>query len=190
MSRTGLALRSLFFALLIPGTNTVLIPLWLARSHLHELTEPWSLVRFAGLLPFAAGAFIMIRCIWDFTTLGKGTLAPVDPPTTLVVRGLYRYVRNPMYVGALIMLIGEAMILGSPRVLAWAAIWFTFINGMVVFYEERTLQRRFGDSYEQYRRAVGRWIPRVSPRPPSTKSGDARNPSTDPASSRGGRTPS
>ena len=152
-----LVLKSIFFAVLIPGTVTVVIPFLLIGRRISF--NDWRPLQFAGLLPMALGVAILFICIRDFTVLGRGTLAPIDPPTRLVVQGLYRYVRNPMYVGGLILLLGEALLFRSTAILVWAAVWFTFINGMVVFYEEPVLRRKFGESYEQYRTTVRRWVP-------------------------------
>jgi protein-S-isoprenylcysteine O-methyltransferase Ste14 len=111
------------------------------------------------LLPLVLGVGVWIRCIHDFTVIGRGTLAPVDPPRHLVVRGLYRYVRNPMYVGVLAMLSGEAVLFRSPGV-AWEMVYFfCSVHLLVVFYEEPVLKRQFNGSYEEYCRQVHRWIP-------------------------------
>lgn len=151
-----LALKSVLFALLFPGTVTVVIPFLLLGQRVS--LNNWGPPQYAGLLTMAVGVAILFVCIRDFTVLGRGTLAHVDPPTRLVVQGLYRYVRNPMYVGGLVLLLGEALVFRSLAILLWAAVWFTLING-VVWYEERVLRRQFGESYERYRQAVRRWVP-------------------------------
>jgi protein-S-isoprenylcysteine O-methyltransferase Ste14 len=154
-----LALRSLFFALILPGSVTLLVPYFILSARGGIAVPRWGPVQYLAGLVIAAGAAVLVRCIVDFARLGRGTLAPVDPPKTLVVRGLYRYVRNPMYVGVLWVLLGEALLFQSVPLLAYTAIWFLFVNLFVMLYEEPTLRARFGESYEQYRRAVGRWIP-------------------------------
>lgn len=154
-----LALRAVFYTVVIPGSVTVGVPYLLARDRLAGALADWGMRETAGLVPVLLGAAILLRCIWDFATAGRGTLAPIDPPTALVVRGLYRYVRNPMYLGALLMLAGEAFALRSMAIVWWGAAWFTTVNLIVLFHEEPTLTRRFGDSYRDYRSAVGRWIP-------------------------------
>lgn len=154
-----LVLRSVLFALLVPGTVTVLVPYLLASRRLPGVLEHWGAMQSVSLVPVVIGAAILVRCIWDFAAVGQGTLAPVDPPKKLVVQGLYRYVRNPMYVGVLVLLLGEALTLRSAAILLWTAAWFFLINLVVHFNEEPTLRRRFGESYEKYRRSVRRWIP-------------------------------
>lgn len=154
-----LVLRSVLFALLVPGTVTVLVPYLLASRRLPSVLDHWGALQSFSLAPMLIGAAILVRCIWDFAAVGRGTLAPIDPPKRLVVQGLYRYVRNPMYLGALILLLGEALALQSAAILQWTAAWFLAINAVVLFYEEPTLRRRFGESYDQYRRSVRRWIP-------------------------------
>ena len=159
-------LRSLFFTILLPGTVTVLIP-WRIVSREGRLPlrveSPW---QYLALVPVAVGTAILARCIWEFASRGRGTLAPIDPPRRLVVTGLYRYVRNPMYVGVLTVLLGEAALFRSVALLEYAAVFFVIANVFVLLYEEPALRRRFGESYEHYCRAVHRWIP-GRPYPPS-----------------------
>jgi protein-S-isoprenylcysteine O-methyltransferase Ste14 len=154
-----LVLRSIFFALLLPGSVTILIPYYILSARGRTISA-WRPLQFLGLAGIALGGTILIRCIVEFATSGRGTLAPVDPPKTLVVRGLYRYVRNPMYVGVTSVLLGEVALFQSSALLYYTAVWFLIVNLFVIFYEEPTLRARFGESYEQYRRFVRRWIPR------------------------------
>lgn len=154
-----LVLRSIFFTLLLPGTVTLLVP-YLILSDARAAPARRPLLAWAGLAPLVAGAGVLLRCIWDFAAAGRGTLAPVDPPTVLVVRGPYRYVRNPMYVGVLWVLLGEAMLFWSVPLLVYAAAFFAMAHAFVTLYEEPALRRRFGASYEAYARDVRRWLPR------------------------------
>src|SRR5262249_26139074 len=103
-------------------------------------------------------------CIWEFARSGRGTLAPMDPPRDLVVRGLYRYVRNPMYLGVTAIILGEALLARSQALVLYWAVWFLAANLFVIAYEEPNLRRRFGQSYELYTQQVGRWLPRLKPR--------------------------
>jgi protein-S-isoprenylcysteine O-methyltransferase Ste14 len=153
-----LAVRSVFWAALLPGLFAGYVP-WrffgLARAQL-SLHNP---VHILGLLVIGLGAALLGTCIWEFARSGRGTLAPVDPPRELVVRGLYRYVRNPMYLSVTVIVLGELLLTGSRPLLVYWAVWFVAVNLFVVGYEEPTLRRRFGESYERYTRAVGRWLP-------------------------------
>jgi protein-S-isoprenylcysteine O-methyltransferase Ste14 len=110
----------------------------------------WSTTAIAGLVLLAVGATIYLTCLWEFLMRGRGIPAPLDHPTELVVTGLYRYVRNPMYVGGLLVLLGEAILFGSRGCLWYALGWFGFVHFNVIWYEERYLTRRFGNSYRRY----------------------------------------
>jgi protein-S-isoprenylcysteine O-methyltransferase Ste14 len=105
----------------------------------------------------------MLWCWYEFVTRGRGTPMPIDPPRRLVVVGPYRYVRNPMYVAGLLVLLGQATLYGAVSLLWYAAGFALATHLFVVGYEERTLRRRFGADYDAYRAAVGRWIPRLRP---------------------------
>jgi protein-S-isoprenylcysteine O-methyltransferase Ste14 len=152
-----LVLRSIFFALLLPGTVTLLLPYVILSR---RAVPQWDGLGLSGLVAILVGATILIWCIADFARVGRGTLAPVDPPKELVIRGLYRYVRNPMYVGVVLVLLGESALFRSTSLLLYTGAWFLIVNLFVMLSEEPTLRARFGESYEQYRRSVGRWIPR------------------------------
>ena len=153
-------LRSLLFTLCIPGAATVWIP-WLIVSHRMSAESPVPLsMRLSGGLLIAAGAVLYFGCLWDFTFTGRGTPAVWDPPVVFVSKGPYRFVRNPMYVAIVSILVGEALFFRS-AVLGWMAAGFAAgFHLFVVFYEERTLRRRFGASYERYCSKVSRWLPR------------------------------
>jgi protein-S-isoprenylcysteine O-methyltransferase Ste14 len=158
-----LALRSLFFTIVVPGTVTVLIP-YLIVSRGGALTVgPWTPLQFLGLGLMVVGAATLLWCIWDFAAKGRGTLAPIDPPRQLVVQGLYRYVRNPMYLGVLVLLLGETAFFESLALLQYTLAWFIIVNLFVVLYEEPALRHRFGESYERYFRSVHRWLPTNAP---------------------------
>jgi protein-S-isoprenylcysteine O-methyltransferase Ste14 len=161
-----LFIRSVFFTILQPGTVTVLIPYWLISSRGTEVQTSFQPLRWLGLPFMAIGAATLLWCIWDFFSSGRGTISPIDPPKHLVVRGLYRYVRNPMYVAVVTILLGEAIFFMSSPVLIEAGIFFVLATLFVVLYEEPTLRRKFGESYERYKQTVGRWIPRLRPQSP------------------------
>jgi protein-S-isoprenylcysteine O-methyltransferase Ste14 len=115
-----------------------------------------------GLVLMAAGTILLLTCIWEFAVSGRGTLGPPDPPKELVVRGLYRYVRNPMYLSVAALLVGEELLVQGLPLLLYSVIWFSFVNVFVLAYEEPALRSKFGASYEQYARSAGRWLPRLS----------------------------
>jgi protein-S-isoprenylcysteine O-methyltransferase Ste14 len=153
-----LFVKSVLFAILLPGTVTVFVP-GLIISKV-RLAIPWNAWSVLALVPLVFGVSILLRCIWDFAASGRGTLAPVDPPTALVVRGLYRYVRNPMYVGVLVILISEAWLFDSRALLLYAAGCFVVVHAFVLLYEEPHLRRKFGGAYVSYCQKVNRWVPR------------------------------
>jgi protein-S-isoprenylcysteine O-methyltransferase Ste14 len=119
------------------------------------------------LLTIAAGAALLAACIFEFARSGRGTLSPLDPPRQLVVRGLYRYVRNPMYLSVTTIVVGELILTRSMPLAVYLAIWFTCVNLFVIGYEEPTLRRQFGESYDAYTRQVHRWLPRFRASIPS-----------------------
>jgi protein-S-isoprenylcysteine O-methyltransferase Ste14 len=151
-------LKTLLFAVLVPGTVVGLVPyLLVARGRIaRRAPDEW---RWLGLLPLAAGIVLMLWCFGAFARIGRGTPAPVDAPRRLVVRGAYRVVRNPMYVGALLILVGEALFWQAPGLVLYAAAFWLACHLFVVGYEERSLGRRFGDDYAGYRATVPRWLP-------------------------------
>jgi len=118
----------------------------------------------AGILVGVAGGALALWCILTFATIGKGTPAPFDPPRHLVVAGPYRYVRNPMYIGAGLALAGAAIFYGSLPLLGYVGLFLLATHAFVVLYEESTLTRLFGQQYRDYRTRVRRWLPRFSVR--------------------------
>jgi len=115
----------------------------------------------AGMVIGAAGAAVALWCIFTFATIGKGTPAPFDPPRRLVIRGPYRFVRNPMYIGAGLALASAALFYESLPLLGYAAVFFLATHVFVLLYEEPTLRRTFGQEYEAYCRQVRRWWPNI-----------------------------
>ncbi|HKA86920.1 MAG TPA: isoprenylcysteine carboxylmethyltransferase family protein [Haliangiales bacterium] len=114
----------------------------------------------AGIAIVVAGGALCLWCILAFATIGRGTPAPFDPPRRLVVRGPYRFVRNPMYLGAGVALAGAALYYRSPSLLAYVGVFLLALHLLVVLYEEPTLARTFGEEYDAYRARVRRWLPR------------------------------
>ena len=151
-----LLLKNVLFTLIAPGSVAVYIPLLLTQ----DLPPPALTWRLLSWPFFALGVMIYAWCVWDFATFGRGTPAPIDAPKALVVRGLYRYTRNPMYVGVLTTVLAWAVRYRSWGMVLYAAcIWLGF-QSFIMLYEEPHLQRVFGESYTQYRTKVGRWLPR------------------------------
>lgn len=151
----SLAVGSGFFALWF-----WLLPQWLGFSVEAAGVARW---RWLAAVPSVLGFAVALRCVWDFGWTGRGTPAPFAPPQRLVVVGLYRYVRNPMYVGFATGWIGLWVVFGHASraaILAVAAVALG-VHLFVVFYEEPTLRGKFGADYEEYCRKVSRWLPRV-----------------------------
>jgi protein-S-isoprenylcysteine O-methyltransferase Ste14 len=121
-----------------------------------------------GLIICVAGIKLMSVTIRMFATEGAGTLAPWDPPTRLVVTGIYRYVRNPMIIGVEVVLLGESLLLGSLGIFIWAMVFAAANTAWFYYSEEKDLERRFGQAYLDYRKNVPMWFPRMKPwSPPS-----------------------
>jgi protein-S-isoprenylcysteine O-methyltransferase Ste14 len=151
-------LRTALFALLVPGAVLGLVPLTLARS----MGKQFELGRFhlLGLILLIPGLAIIIWCFIDFIRRGRGTPAPYDPPRRLVVAGLYRHVRNPQYIGVLLVALSEVLFSGSLALLGYAAFLAIGYHLFVRFYEEPTLKKLFGQDYTRYCAAVPRWLPK------------------------------
>ena len=155
MRRLWILVRSAFFALVIPGTVLYYVP-HAAGEFSHPRGRVW--LEAAGV-PFALGALLLLYCIFEFAWFGLGTLAIIDPPRNLVIRGPYRYVRNPMYLGVLSVLFAEVLAFRSHFLLVYGVTFLLFVSLFVRFYEEPTLRRKFGVDYQQYCDEVPRWLP-------------------------------
>ena len=118
---------------------------------------------FIGLVPIILGVVTLIGFIWGFIVAGTGTPVPYDMPEEMIVSGSYRFVRNPMYLGGCLLLLGQAILLKSFGFLLYLVVLFLLFHLLVVFVEERMLKREFGESYGQYCKSVPRWIPRLRP---------------------------
>lgn len=161
MVKRWLWLRSLLWTVLVPGTVAIYLPYRiLSRSGGLESFEFGS-VGFVGILLIGAGSAILLHCIRQFAVTGHGTLSPLDAPIRLVTQGLYRYSRNPMYVGVMLILTGETVLFRSLPLLAYAGVCFLFFNLGIACYEEPRLRRQFGREYEAYCQQVGRWLPKL-----------------------------
>lgn len=160
--------RHLVSVLLLPFTVTVIVPLWLLRNEVSrdpapQLTEVRLLIFVSGGAALVIGLTLFISTLAHFVRTGRGTLAPWDPPRVLVVQGVYRYVRNPMISGVLFVLLAEALLLGSRRVLIWFVLFLTINLVYIPLLEEPGLAARFGERYDLYKKNVPRWLPRLRP---------------------------
>jgi protein-S-isoprenylcysteine O-methyltransferase Ste14 len=158
-----LAARSIFFVILLPGTVAGYVPFQLLRSAGQLRWPALSLSACLAALTALAGAMVLLASVWEFFDAGHGTLAPIDPPRQLVVSGLYRFTRNPMYNGVVAVLLGQAWFFSSLLLLEYAATVLVCFHLFVVLYEEPSLESRFGESYLSYRKAVPRWGLTVHP---------------------------
>ena len=157
MSKAALPiLNTVIFTIFVPGTVAVYIPMRLVGF----MRPQNGFLSWAGLVVIAMGAAIYFRCVWEFAVRGLGTPAPIAPTKFLVTTALHRYVRNPMYMGVALVILGEAALFRSVHLVEYAAAMLLIAHVFVVFYEEPTLRRQFGESYEEYRRTVPRWIPK------------------------------
>lgn len=156
-----LVFKSVLFTILIPGTFAVYLPMMIAGG-IGARGRGVGLLWLIGLLLLALGSLIYLGCLVEFAARGRGTPAPIDPPQRLVISGLYKYVRNPMYLGVLSVVFGWTALTGSPVLLAYGAVLWLMFHLFVTLYEEPTLLRQFGEQYRDYCRHVGRWIPRTT----------------------------
>jgi protein-S-isoprenylcysteine O-methyltransferase Ste14 len=150
----ALLIKNLLFTLFIPGTVAVYVPLLLGRGHPRASDG----VLACALFLLGLGGCIYAWCVWDFATFGRGTPLPLDAPKKLVVRGLYRYTRNPMYLGVLTVVLGWAAFFESALLVVYAGAVFSAFQLFILVYEEPHLLREFGPEYETYRHRVGRWF--------------------------------
>ena len=159
MSRLAPLLKTALFTVFVPGTVAGYVP-WVLRNNAaiatHGIEEAVAIaVVLTGVLIYLHTAF------WGFAWTGAGTPAPIAPPKTLVVKGLHRFVRNPMYVGVLLAIGGQAWLFLSRRIAVYALLVWVMFHLWVLIYEEPTLRRMFGEEYERYCASVPRWLPRL-----------------------------
>lgn len=161
MIRSRAAAGSALFFALAPGVVAGLMPWWLTGWEIEASGVLWLPVQVAGVILLIAGVGVLVHAFARFVAEGSGTPAPVAPTERLVVGGLYRYVRNPMYLAVLATIVGQALALGQLELLGYAAVVAATFATFVHWYEEPTLRRDFGEEYDAYRRAVPAWIPRL-----------------------------
>jgi protein-S-isoprenylcysteine O-methyltransferase Ste14 len=152
----SLLIRNFVFTLVVPGLGAVWIPFWiLSRSGVTPEPVAWYAVSFIIM-----GTALYLACLWVFASVGRGTPGPWDAPRKFVAVGPYRWVRNPIYIAALLVVVGEAWLFLSFSLLVYAGTMALLLHLFVITYEEPTLRRRFGETYTEYFAAVPRWIPR------------------------------
>lgn len=152
-----LFIKNLLFTLIITGSVAGYVPNYLSRD---AVVAPgaWPILSY---ILFVVGVSIYLWCLWDFATFGRGTPAPIDAPKKLVIRGLYHYTRNPMYVGMLTTVLGWVVMFQASKLYFYVLLFSIIFHIAVVFYEEPHLKKLFGDDYDQYRSRVGRWWPKL-----------------------------
>jgi len=161
VTRRGAAAGSLIFVVAQPGLMGGLVPYWLTGGW--ESADSRLVLKLVGAALLAAGLGFLAHTVIRFAVEGLGTPSPVAPTEKLVIGGVYHYMRNPMYVAVIAVILGQAAILARPVLLVYAAIFWLVVASFVRFYEEPTLDRRYGEQYAAYRRAVPGWWPRQTP---------------------------
>lgn len=157
-----LLLKNLLFTVFVPGILAGYVPVILVGPGQTELANA-GLRSLPALFFLGTGMLTYFLCVWSFAVTGRGTPLPVDAPRTLVVTGLYRYVRNPMYLSVLSVVLGWAILTAAPVLVLYLMGLAGGFHLFVIGYEEPTLRRRFGGSYETYCAEVPRWLPAISP---------------------------
>jgi protein-S-isoprenylcysteine O-methyltransferase Ste14 len=154
----SLLIRNLIFTILQPGIIAGLIPYLIERDTIYALCySPFSWNQMVSLVVIAAGLGVLLHCVYLFAKVGAGTLSPAFPTKVLVVKGLYHFVRNPMYIGVMMILIGEAVFASSFKLYVYAGFIFILFNLFIIFIEEPRLKKDFGETYLKYCEEVGRW---------------------------------
>ena len=169
MGKARAAAGSLLFLVVAPGFVAGVVPWLLTGWDSSDALGDLAVVRLLGALLVAAGVGVLLEAFARFVLEGRGTPAPVAPTSRLVVGGLYRHVRNPMYLAVEAAILGQALLLGSAVLLAYSAAIGVAFLAFVRWYEEPTLARRYGEEYDAYRRAVPAWRPRLTPWRPEVR---------------------
>ena len=163
MRKEAAIVGSTVFFFVAPCTVAGLVPYWISRWQLHPPLFGGEGLRIAGVALTLAGLFLLLDSFARFALEGLGTPAPVAPPKHLVVTGLYRYVRNPMYVGVVSAIVGQALLLGNEELFVYGAVMWLLFHAFVLIYEEPTLKNTFRSEYDRFCANVPRWLPRLTP---------------------------
>jgi len=163
MRRLLAIIGSVIFLLIAPVTVVGWIPWWISRWQMQQDFGDSTILRIVGIVLILAGVPVLLDSFARFAIEGLGTPAPIFPPRHLVVQGLYRYVRNPMYVALVMVITGQALLFGNLRLLEYGAIVWLSTHLFVLLYEEPKLRATFGDEYKTFCAHVPRWIPRLRP---------------------------
>jgi len=161
MRRVLAVFGSLLFLVLAPGIVAGLVPRWITRWRFEPFRLAYLPVQIVGGMLVAAGVLVLLDSFARFAIRGLGTPAPVFPTRHLIINGLYRYARNPMYLAVLSVIVGQGLLFENSGLFAYGALVWLAFHLFVVFYEEPTLRRQFGAEYEAYTVAVPRWLPRI-----------------------------
>lgn len=167
MNRPAAILGSAVFLVIAPGSIALLFPYWIDRWQMSSPLLGFFGFRVIGVLLIGAGLPLLLDSFARFALEGFGTPAPIAPPRHLVIGGLYRYVRNPMYVAVSSLVFGQGLLLGNVRVLKYGLAVAVGFHLFVLLYEEPALRRKFGNEYDVYCKNVRRWLPRVRPWKPA-----------------------
>jgi len=162
MTKTTAILVSAIFAIIAPGTVAGIVPWWISRWKLQAPFLHFYGFRVIGVVLIVAGLPVLLDSFAGFALQGLGTPAPILPTRHLVVTGLYRYVRNPMYVAVVGLIAGQALLLGNRTLLFYGMVVWLCFHAFVLFYEEPVLRKKYAAVYEEFCQNVPRWIPRLS----------------------------
>jgi len=164
MQRSTAGIASAAFFVVAPGTVVGLVPWLITRWEITGSGLPWRLLQAIGVVLIVVGLIPPVHAFVQFVKAG-GTPMPIAPTQRLVVTGFNRYVRNPMYLGLIVVMLGQALLFGSLALVLWAAAFWIITASFVRWYEEPTLVDEYDGEYEEYRRHVHAWLPRVHPQP-------------------------
>jgi protein-S-isoprenylcysteine O-methyltransferase Ste14 len=152
-------IKTLLFLLMVPGSVFFLVPAWIVRATPIEKRLNCGFLRTLALVPWLAGAALILSAFWNFAAHDRGTPMPADPPENLVAAGPYRFTRNPQYLGVILILAGHFIWTGVSSLVIYTLACFTAFNVFIIFFEEPNLEQRFGEDYQSYKCQTPRWIP-------------------------------